>query len=135
MRNEKGVTLVELLITVVIAGIIIVPLFTMFTGSFSRTVKQGEDTQFAYYGQQVMEVIREEGYFGNKVFVCRGDLGCIEGAASISDYDATVEVEAQNYTKSGRYTIDMYYEVTVTVKPYPNNKENDEFMLVTVVKK
>ena len=37
MKNEKGITLVELLVAVVIAGIIIVPLLTIMTGTFTRT--------------------------------------------------------------------------------------------------
>ena len=38
MKNEKGITLVELLVAVVIAGIIIVPLLTIMTGTFTRTI-------------------------------------------------------------------------------------------------
>ena len=34
MKNEKGVTLVELLAAVVIAGIIIVPVLTIMTGTY-----------------------------------------------------------------------------------------------------
>ena len=37
MKNEKGITLIELLVAVVIIGIIIIPLLTIFTGTFSRT--------------------------------------------------------------------------------------------------
>ena len=58
MKNEKGITLVELLVAVVIAGIIIVPLLTIMTGTFTRTVSQGKETQIAYVAQEVMEKIR-----------------------------------------------------------------------------
>jgi prepilin-type N-terminal cleavage/methylation domain-containing protein len=34
MNNEKGITLIEFLVTIVIIGIIIVPLLTLFTGTF-----------------------------------------------------------------------------------------------------
>ena len=37
MKNEKGITLIELLAAVVIAGIVIVPLLTIMTGTFTRT--------------------------------------------------------------------------------------------------
>ena len=58
MKNEKGITLVELLVAVVIAGIIIVPLLTIMTGTFTRTVSQEKETQIAYVAQEVMEKIR-----------------------------------------------------------------------------
>ena len=58
MKNEKGITLVELLAAVVIAGIIIVPLLTIMTGTFTRTVSQEKETQIAYVAQEVMEKIR-----------------------------------------------------------------------------
>ena len=57
MKNEKGITLVELLVAVVIAGIIIVPLLTIMTGTFTRTASQEKETQIAYVAQEVMEKI------------------------------------------------------------------------------
>ena len=47
MKNEKGITLVELLVAVVIAGIIIVPLLTIMTGTFTRTMSQEKETKIA----------------------------------------------------------------------------------------
>ena len=58
MKNEKGITLVELLVAVVIAGIIIVPLLTIMTGTFTRTVSQENETEIAYVAQDVMEKVR-----------------------------------------------------------------------------
>ena len=58
MKNEKGITLVELLVAVVIAGIIIVPLLTVMTGTFTRTASQEKETQITYVAQEVMEKIR-----------------------------------------------------------------------------
>ena len=58
MKNEKGITLVELLVAVVIAGIIIVPLLTIMTGTFTRTESQEKETEIAYVAQEVMEKIR-----------------------------------------------------------------------------
>ena len=45
MRNEKGITLIELLAAVVIAGIVIVPLLTIMTGTFTRTICQEKETE------------------------------------------------------------------------------------------
>ena len=60
MKNEKGITLVELLVAVVITGIIIVPLLTVMTGTFTRTASQEKETQIAYVAQEVMEKIRQQ---------------------------------------------------------------------------
>ena len=62
MKNEKGITLIELLVTVVIIGIIIIPLLTLFTGTFSRTVVQGKESQIGYYAEEVMEEARVSSY-------------------------------------------------------------------------
>lgn len=58
MKNEKGITLIELLAAVVIAGIVIVPLLTIMTGTLTRTVSQEKETEIAYIAQEVMEKIR-----------------------------------------------------------------------------
>ena len=58
MKNEKGITLIELLIAVIIAGIVIVPLLTIMTGTFTRTISQEKETEIAYVAQEVMEKIR-----------------------------------------------------------------------------
>lgn len=60
MKNEKGITLVELLAAVVITGIIIVPLLTIMTGTFTRTASQEKETQIAYVAQEIMEKIRQQ---------------------------------------------------------------------------
>ena len=67
MKNEKGITLVELLVAVVIAGIIIVPLLTIMTGTFTRTASQEKETQIAYVAQEVMEKIRLQSKLFTKV--------------------------------------------------------------------
>ena len=58
MKNEKGITLIELLAAVVIAGIVIVPLLTIMTGTFTRTISQEKETEIAYVAQEIMEKIR-----------------------------------------------------------------------------
>jgi prepilin-type N-terminal cleavage/methylation domain-containing protein len=58
MNNQKGVTLIELLVAIVILGIIIVPTLTIMTGTATRTVSQGKETSNAYLAQEVMEKIR-----------------------------------------------------------------------------
>jgi prepilin-type N-terminal cleavage/methylation domain-containing protein len=57
MKNEKGITLIELLVSVVIAGIVIVPLLTIMTGTFTRTASQGKETQLMYFAQEMIGVL------------------------------------------------------------------------------
>ena len=77
MKNEKGITLIELLAAVVIAGIVIVPLLTIMTGTFTRTVSQGKETQLMYFAQEVMENVRSDGYDSSKtMYYCSESSGC-----------------------------------------------------------
>jgi prepilin-type N-terminal cleavage/methylation domain-containing protein len=57
MKNEKGITLIELLVSVVIAGIVIVPFLTIMTGTFTRTASQGKETQLMYFAQEMIGVL------------------------------------------------------------------------------
>ena len=56
MKNEKGITLIELLAAVVIAGIVIVPLLTIMTGTFTRTIVRRKQKS-RYVAQEVMEKV------------------------------------------------------------------------------
>ena len=77
MKNEKGITLIELLAAVVIAGIVIVPLLTIMTGTFTRTASQGKETQLMYFAQEVMENVRNDGYDSSKtMYYCSESSGC-----------------------------------------------------------
>ncbi|MEK3992558.1 type IV pilus modification PilV family protein [Robertmurraya sp. FSL R5-0851] len=128
MNNEKGVTLIELLISVVIAGMVIVPLLLIMTGSFTRTVEQGEDTQLNYYGQQIMEIIREKGYISGTSptqYYCQKDQGC--GTATIANYDAKVTITVNPVT----YSAIEFFEVTAKIV----STDSSSLELVTVVKK
>lgn len=128
MNNEKGVTLIELLISVVIAGMAIVPLLLIMTGSFTRTVEQGEDTQLNYYGQQIMEIIREKGYISGTSptqYYCQEDQGCV--TATIPNYDAKVTITANPVT----YSAIEFFEVAAKVV----SNDSSSLELVTVVKK
>ncbi|MCM3603021.1 prepilin-type N-terminal cleavage/methylation domain-containing protein [Robertmurraya korlensis] len=128
MNNEKGVTLIELLISVVIAGMVIVPLLLIMTGSFTRTVDQGEDTQLNYYGQQIMETIREKGYksgISPTQYYCKDDQGCV--ASTLANYDAKVTITE----KTVRYSAIDFTEITAKIV----SKDSSSIELVTVVKK
>lgn len=128
MNNEKGVTLIELLVSVVIAGMVIVPLLLIMTGSFTRTVEQGEDTQLNYYGQQTMEIIREKGFKSGASptqYYCQKDQGCV--STVLANYEATVTITE----KTVEYNGIQFFEVTAKVV----SNDASSLELVTVVKK
>lgn len=137
MNNEKGVTLIELLISVVIAGLVIVPLMLIMTGSFTRTTEQGRDTQLIYFGQQVMEEIRQSGYqSGDPIkYFCKNDEGCVpENASQVfsKEYDATAEI-ILNQNSDTEFIYNNFYEIKVVIQSLTHT--SDTYELVTVVKK
>lgn len=54
----------ELLAAVVILSIIIIPVLTLMTGTSTRTVMQGTQSQHLYFAQEVIERVRFEGLTG-----------------------------------------------------------------------
>ena len=127
MEDEKGITLIELLVAVVIAGIVIVPLLTIMTGTFTRTASQGKETQLMYFAQEVMEVVRTEGYSPAKtMYYCSEKSGCDLN----EDVDDSAEVKVTKIDK--KFNGALFYEVTVTAGSLDINANHVE--LVTVVK-
>lgn len=101
MKNEKGVTLVELLAAIVIAGIVIVPLLTIMTSTFTRTISQEKETEIAYIAQEVMEKVRlkntpallSNGCWTNIDHIennCKGSLDEIDVSTNLFVYIETV---------------------------------------------
>ncbi|MGS2777288.1 type IV pilus modification PilV family protein [Robertmurraya sp. GLU-23] len=131
MNNEKGVTLIELLISVVIAGMAIIPLLLIMTGSFTRTTEQGRDTQLIYFGQQVMEEIRQNGFTGStQNYDCSTTQGCNMPGTLGDLIDATVKVVGQEYTQEN--ITQSYSEIQVIVTSEIDS--NDQIELFTVVR-
>ncbi|MCL7748095.1 type IV pilus modification PilV family protein [Halalkalibacter alkaliphilus] len=121
MRDEKGVTLIELLVAIVIAGIILVPLLTIMTGTFSRTVSQDQDTRNAYIAQTVIEKVRindSDGGLHMEGVYCWNSEG---RSAACSDADYSLpNLYRENVDSSRDYTIE------VTVHPYSPNLSFNE---------
>ncbi|GAE34945.1 type II secretion system protein [Halalkalibacter akibai] len=127
MRDERGFTLVELLAAIVIAGVIIVPLLTIMTGTFTRTMNQDKETNISYVAQEVVEKVlnhrtpleRGSYCFSNMVDVCDGLA--ISGLEALpSPYneintteDIVVLVEVKAFDPDA--DISDYNEVFVTV--------------------
>ena len=52
--NSKGLTLIELIVSIAILGIVIVAFLTMFTSAFNGIVQSGHRADAAYSSQQEM---------------------------------------------------------------------------------
>ncbi|WP_066153142.1 prepilin-type N-terminal cleavage/methylation domain-containing protein [Halalkalibacter krulwichiae] len=147
MKNEKGLTLVELLVAIVIVGIIIVPLLTIMTGTFTRTVSQEKETQIAYIAQEVMEKVRYSttGTLSVDTYCWSNINEQCESHANLPapysnlviDEPVTVFVKVDPY----EHEVDNFYQITVRVeknsfissgKAGLHEKEN-KIELVTVV--
>jgi type II secretory pathway pseudopilin PulG len=147
MKNdEKGITLVELLVAVAIIGIVIVPILMLITGTFSRTIIQGTESRMNYYAQEVMEEARVSSYPSGLTVLygtCTEDSGC--SSIDLQNNTATL-IDQTN--KDAIYSItfkpldptitnttlrDRFYEIDVTVESTEPASKSIE--LTTVVKK
>lgn len=59
LKNKKGYTLVELIITLVVIGIMIVPIFNAFTESHRVNLLSEREVSGAYVAQNVMEELKQ----------------------------------------------------------------------------
>ncbi|WP_102274397.1 type IV pilus modification PilV family protein [Cytobacillus massiliigabonensis] len=147
MKNEKGITLVELLAAVVIAGIVIVPLLTIMTGTFTRTISQEKESEMAYIAQEVMEKIRlkntpsllSDGCWTNVDYIdnsCKGPLNEINVNTNLHVYISTevkTSPENPNFDE-----VKLIVKTPIKVVNGSGGKIEDrsrEIELVTVVKK
>ncbi|WP_338470410.1 type II secretion system protein [Niallia sp. XMNu-256] len=145
MTNEKGITLVELLVAVVIAGLIIVPLLTIMTGTFTRTIRQEKETEIAYVAQEMMEKVRQNNISALQKSGCWTNISTVNECGVLSEIGLSItkDVYVEAVVKPSPYYSD-YNEVEIIVKmPSAGVKsgsegvwEKDEFIsLVTVVLK
>ncbi|MCT8137492.1 type II secretion system protein [Anaerobacillus sp. CMMVII] len=120
MKNEKGVTLIELLVSIVLLGMIIVPLLMIMTGTSTRTVTQERETGNSYIAQEVMEKVRSGNvryllpnghYCASNTSACQ-DLLPLPFATELGlgDYQI-VEVVVETYSDNT-----SFHEVTVIVR-------------------
>ncbi|OLO40527.1 hypothetical protein BTR23_05925 [Alkalihalophilus pseudofirmus] len=150
MNNQKGITLIELLVTIVILGIIIIPILTLMTNAFTNTVSQGRETQVLYFAQQVIEEARVNSYPSDMkdetiYGTCSPNSSCTEiniaqleppllaetevlYEISFSELSDVTYNEERNQLLAG-----SFFEVEITVKS--NAPNSRDVSLVTVVKK
>ena len=63
LKSIKGMTLVEIIITMAFLAIILVSLFSMFTTAFSNLTSMGDRSKAAAEAQKIMDRIYEEARF------------------------------------------------------------------------
>ncbi|WP_078430212.1 type IV pilus modification PilV family protein [Alkalihalobacterium alkalinitrilicum] len=150
MNNQKGITLIELLVTIVILGIIVIPILTLMTNAFTNTVSQGRETQTLYFAQQVIEEVRVNSYpsaLKDEIIygTCSPNSGCTEINIAqlepplLGDTEVLYEIsfsELSDVTddeERNQILAASFFEVEVTVKS--NAPNSQDVSLVTVVKK
>jgi len=146
MKNENGVTLIELLAAVAIIGIVLVPMLTLLTGAFSRTIVQGKESQINYYAQEVIEEARvttyPDGLFGVKFYgTCMEASGCTAIEMNINDEslidstnkDAIYSISFQEPSETDPSIRAGFYEIVVKVET--NETASKSVELTTVVQK
>ncbi len=146
MKNEKGITLIELLVAVAIIGIVLVPILTLLTGTFSRTIVQGKESQINYYAQEVIEEARvttySDGLAGSKLFgSCTESSGCTpidvnlkdESRVNRTNVDAIYSIAFRVPSETNQNIRAHFYEIVVTV--LTNDATRKSVELTTVVRK
>lgn len=149
MKQQQGVTLIELLVVIAIIGIIIVPILTLMTGTFSNTVSQGKESRNIYYSQQVIEEARvlrfPNGLAGTSIYGTCSPSGCTPinfsstSLPTLSGTDSFYKIELRNLsnvtndiTRNSGLTA-AFYEAKVVVEAIGDSSHTVE--LVTVVKR
>lgn len=134
IKNQHGVTLIELLATILILSLIVVPLSTyLLTGTYTRTISQAKENQLLYFAQEIMETIRQQSTnntFDTKIGQYKGtcslETGCEQ--REVENPEATFEIIVTEYPANSKFV-----EVKVTVSSSQEMAATVE--LVTVVKK
>jgi prepilin-type N-terminal cleavage/methylation domain-containing protein len=144
MKNEKGITLVELLVAVAIFGIVTVPILMLITGTFSRTIIQGKESRINYYAQEVIEEARVSTYPSGLSILygtCTEDCSPIDlqkntaSLINLTNKDAMYSITFKPLDPSITNTKlrDHFYEIIVTVET--NDTPSHSIELTTVVKR
>lgn len=86
LMDNKGVTLVEVLVTIAILGIIITPVFSMFITAAKANASSDEKMKATFVAQEVMENIK-----------ATSDITSITSPQYIGDYEITVGLKETDY--------------------------------------
>ena len=107
--NEKGMTLVEILVAILILAVGALALAQLFVGGVAINARTKDDTQVSTVAQQHLEALVEQGYSG---LVVGGSLTTADAG-----YSATVDLEESGTTSdSSKFhqnavTYDVYWQI------------------------
>lgn len=97
--NQKGLTLIEIIVTLAVLGVVITPLMSMFVTSQTINVESRKEYEAIQLAQKYMEEIKAMDELSMSAFSSvvyddiSGDIGKFTGYTSSDGYDLTVMVE------------------------------------------
>ena len=67
--KEEGFSLIEVIAAVAMAGILVIPIFSLFTGSAAHIIISCQETEAATLAQEAMETLKGRGYAALKDYL------------------------------------------------------------------
>ncbi len=137
MNNKKGYTLVELIITLAIVGIMVVPIFNAFIDANRVNLRSRRQISAAYLAQNELERIKATPNVGfNLLFTDLAndpdvDITIIDESKSMQDDDWSATIERRNFSNGGTdFTVETVVtnitdEIGITVNSTLINNTND----------
>ena len=119
-NNNKGFTLLELLISLSIITIILLAFSTIIISSIKGNTKNDKDISALNLAQSEIEILRKQIKDGKTDFNDEPYIKEIDG----KKFEVKLSVSESKEDTSSQYTL---YEVYVSVEAKQENKENDYF--------
>lgn len=119
-NNNKGFTLLELLVSISIMSIILLAFLTITISSIKGNTKNDKDISALNLAQSEIEILRKQIKDGKTDFNDEPYIKEIDG----KKFEVKLSVSESKEDTSSQYTL---YEVYVSVEAKQENKENDYF--------
>ncbi|WP_202710856.1 prepilin-type N-terminal cleavage/methylation domain-containing protein [Sporosalibacterium faouarense] len=137
LMNNKGITLIEIIVTIAILSIIIIPVFSMFLTTAKANRYSDDKMKSTIIGQKVMEDIKssmviEEGTNNRNIDDYSVEINIeavsdymfpeasLSGEADINDYDIRIVISEEDDSGSMNFNYDIYRNY-----PVDENLNND----------
>ena len=116
MKNEKGLTLVEILAALVILGIVLVSVMSFFTQSAKFTASNYEKLTNVQVAEEVIAEVREGAYVRSENFTRDDDyfveIIIQEGPSNLGLATVTVKSPSGAGIDDPEFTTQMYFETS-----------------------
>ena len=119
-NNNKGFTLLELLVSISIMSIILLAFLTITISSIKGNTKNDKDISALNLAQSEIEILRKQIKDGKTDFNDEPYIKEIDG----KKFEVKLSVSESKEDTSSQYTL---YEVYVSVEAKQENEENDYF--------